>query len=47
LDDTEIPAPGAGFAYLIQGIDSTCGIGTLGAGQGGRERINSDPQACM
>jgi hypothetical protein len=46
IDDAEIPPTGDGFAYLIQGIDSTCGIGTLGAGPGGRERVNSDPDRC-
>jgi hypothetical protein len=44
--DDELPAPGDGFAYLIQGIDATCGTGTLGAGQAGFERLNSDPGAC-
>lgn len=47
FDDTAVPPAGNAFAYLIQGIDSACGLGTLGAGQGGRERVNSDPQACL
>jgi Tol biopolymer transport system component len=47
LNDTAIPQVGNAFVYLIQGIDATCGIGTLGAGHGGRERVNSDPQSCM
>ena len=45
-DDTTTPAPGEGFVYLIRGISDACGIGTLGAGPGGFERINSDADAC-
>jgi hypothetical protein len=47
LDDAAIPPVGNAFVYLIQGVDATCGIGTLGPGAGGVERINTDPQACM
>ena len=40
-DDDEIPVPGQGFGYLIRGISTACGIGTLGAGPGGVERIQA------
>jgi hypothetical protein len=45
-EDDGPPAPGEGFAYMIRGINATCGVGTLGAGPGGFERINADPLAC-
>jgi hypothetical protein len=45
-DDTATPAPGHAFVYLIRGINDACGIGTLGAGPGGFERINPDTDAC-
>ena len=44
--DDELPAPGEAFAYLVRGVSDSCGIGTLGAGPGGFERINPDPDAC-
>jgi hypothetical protein len=44
--DDELPPPGAGFAYLIQAVGTTCGSGTLGAGRNDLERINADPDAC-
>jgi hypothetical protein len=47
FDDAAIPPVGNAFVYLIQGVDTTCGIGTLGPGAGRVERVNSDPQACM
>jgi len=43
-DDTATPTPGEGFVYLIRGINAACGIGTLGAGPGGFERINPDAE---
>jgi hypothetical protein len=45
-DDGEIPPAGNGFAYLIRGISSLCGNGTLGSGQDGLERRNLDPESC-
>ena len=45
-EDVDLPAPGTGFAYLVQGVNSRCGVGTLGAGKGGFERRNSDPDSC-
>jgi hypothetical protein len=44
--DAETPEPNDGFGYLIRGINATCGIGTLGAGEDGFERYNPDPGAC-
>ena len=46
FEDAEMPSAGEGFAYLIRGISPACGMGTLGAGRNGSERINPDPQAC-
>jgi hypothetical protein len=40
-EDQETPAPGDGFIYLIRGIAAGCGPGTLGAGPGGLERLDS------
>ena len=45
-EDTETPAPGEGFAYLIQGYSTVCGVGTLGPGADGYERVNTDATAC-
>jgi hypothetical protein len=45
-EDDELPPPGDGFAYLIQGVSTDCGMGTPGAGPGGLERYNLDPDAC-
>jgi N-acetylneuraminic acid mutarotase len=45
-EDGELPPPGTGFAYLIRGISSACGMGTLGSGPGGLERHNADSGAC-
>ena len=44
-DDTEMPAAGAGYLYLIQPA-SSCGLGTLGYDSSGSERINLDAAAC-
>jgi len=46
-EDGESPPAGDGFAYLIRGISSACGIGTPGAGPGGLERRNLASGACQ
>jgi len=46
FDDAEIPTAGDGFGYLVHGVDSLCGPGTLGFTSTGSERLNTDPQAC-
>jgi hypothetical protein len=46
-EDGESPPAGDGFAYLIRGISSDCGIGTPGAGPGGLERRNLASGACQ
>ena len=46
FDDAQTPPPGDGYAYLVQGVDTVCGGGTLGPGSGTAERDNQDPLAC-
>lgn len=47
LPDTEPPAAGAGFFYLVRGVDAGCGGGGgWGRGSAGDERVNTDPAAC-
>lgn len=43
IDDPQTPPVGDGYAYLIQGVDTVCGGGTLGTGSGGAERNNLAP----
>ncbi|ANM31024.1 hypothetical protein ABI59_17780 [Acidobacteria bacterium Mor1] len=47
IDDIEVPPPGAGFFYLIQGQSSSCGVGSLGNSSDDGERVNGDPSACF
>ncbi len=44
--DSDILAPGAGVAYLIQGDSAICGLGSLGATSTDEVRVNSNPLAC-
>ena len=45
--DSSIPAPGAGYFYLVRGINgSTCAAGSYGTDSDGEERLNDDPAAC-
>jgi hypothetical protein len=45
--DPELPLPGDGFFYLVQGVSPSCGAtGTLGSDSGGVERVNTNPAAC-
>jgi hypothetical protein len=46
FEDTDLPPPGEGYFYFVQGFDDVCGIGTLGFAIDGAERLNLDPQAC-
>ena len=45
--DNDAPAAGAGFVYLIQGVNAGCGAGTLGRDSALAERVNGDPAACF
>jgi hypothetical protein len=44
--DSDPPAAGDGYGYLINGVSFSCGPGTLGFATGGVERINEHPAAC-
>ncbi len=44
--DSDVLAPGTGSAYLIQGDNAVCGLGSLGAASTDEIRINSNPLAC-
>jgi hypothetical protein len=44
--DPELPPPGEGFVYLVQGESSGCGRGTLGFGAFGLERLNNG-RSCL
>ncbi len=47
FDDAAVPAPGAGYAYLVQPWTTACGAGTLGYESSGAERLNADPGRCQ
>jgi hypothetical protein len=40
------PAPGTGWGYLVHGVSSLCGSGTLGFDGNGAQRVNTDAGAC-
>ncbi len=44
--DTEVPASGEGFTYLVQAQNYECGLGSLGSDSDERQRANTDPGAC-
>ncbi len=46
IADAEIPSPGQGFFYLVQGQNDDCGLGSLGTTSSEQERVNSNPAAC-
>ncbi len=46
FEDEETPTAGDGFGYLVHGVDSVCGPGTLGFTSSGAERRNTDARAC-
>ena len=45
-EDGEVPAPGEGYGYLVQAVDTVCGVGPLGFGPPGVERSNASPASC-
>jgi len=45
-DDSEVPAPSAGYAYLVYGVDAVCGSGSLGYVPPVHERSLADPASC-
>jgi len=45
-DDSDLPAPGEGWFYIVVGHSTSCGRGSLGFDSSGRERIDLDPPAC-
>ncbi len=46
FQDSENPAAGQGFAYLVQGQSLECGLGLLGFDSAEDVRTNLDPGAC-
>jgi hypothetical protein len=46
FEDTETPAAGQGFAYLVQGHSIQCGLGLLGFDSTEELRTNLDAGAC-
>jgi hypothetical protein len=44
--DPSLPAPGQGYFYLVQGVNITCGAGSLGTTSTEEPRVNSSPGAC-
>jgi Tol biopolymer transport system component len=46
IDDATTTQPGVGFGYMIEGVDTVCGPGTLGLASDGTERTNLNPAAC-
>ena len=46
FEDSENPAPGQGFAYLVQGQSLEYGLGLLGFDSAEDNRTNLDPGAC-
>ena len=45
-DDTAIPSPQSGYAYLVRADSAACGRGTLGRDSSGAQRVNHDPMSC-
>jgi hypothetical protein len=46
-DDPDVPPPGDGFFYLVQGQNYDCGLGSPGTGSDELARENLDPLACI
>ncbi|MBP7146243.1 MAG: family 43 glycosylhydrolase [Acidobacteria bacterium] len=47
FEDADIPAAGAGFGYLVRGVNLACALpGTWGADSTGAPRVNHDPATC-
>lgn len=47
FQDVTIPAPGGGFAYLVQAQNFDCGLGLLGFDSSEQSRSNANPGACQ
>ena len=47
FDDTDLPVPGDGFFYLVQGQNFDCELGSAGRGSDELLRKNLDPGACV
>ena len=47
FDDDTLPAPGEGFAYLVQGNDGVCGAASLGYDGDGSERRIPESDSCF
>jgi len=45
--DAATPAPGDGFAYVVQAQNFECGLGSPGFASSEAERGNADPAACV
>jgi hypothetical protein len=45
--DPDVPAPGTGYFYLVQGQNYDCGEGVLGFTHAGKLRVNTNPAACV
>ena len=46
VDDSQLPASGQGYLYLVQPWTAACGAGTLGTESSGVERLNANPDRC-
>lgn len=46
FDDADLPAPGQGYSYLVQGVSPACGLGSLGNDSNDQERVNLNAGAC-
>ncbi len=46
FEDSDLPAPGGVFVYMVHGRSTRCGLGTLGFASNEEERINLDPNSC-
>ena len=47
FDDADVPAPGDGFTYLVEGHNFDCGLGDLGTTSDELPRQNLDAGACQ
>ncbi len=47
LDDAVDPPAGVGWFYLVQGQSFDCGLGSAGYDSLERERVNTNPAACL
>jgi hypothetical protein len=45
-NDTDVPSPGHGFGYLVQGHSVLCGAGSLGTTSTEQQRVNANAGAC-